>query len=236
MSDAAVSLAALRPVEAQSLPEQVADRLVEAIAWGRLRPGERLPEAEIAQQLGVSRIPLREAIRTLEAQGIVVSEPHRGTRVAAFGVGWAERVRRARIALERLAFRDVALAQPVHADLRVEVDALISSMAQAAEAGDLLALIRADVAFHRCVVTAAGDPIIASLWDGLARHTLIVFGRETRTLMPVLRHAEEHALLRDRLLGGDLDELDAEVERHILRVPQLMERWSALYTTTGRKR
>lgn len=236
MTDAALTLAALRPVESQSLPEQVADRLVEAIAWGRLRPGERLPEAEVAQQLGVSRIPLREAIRTLEAQGIVVSEPHRGTRVAGFGVGWADRVRRARIALERLAFRDVAQMRSCHRALRVELDALISAMARAAEAGDQMALIRADVAFHRCVVSAAGDPIIASLWDGLARLTLIVFGRETRTLLPVLRHAEEHALLRDRLFGDDLDELDDEIERHVLRVPQLVERWTAITETTGRKR
>lgn len=236
MPHAALSPAALRPVESQSLPEQVADRLVEAIAWGRLRPGERLPEADVAQQLGVSRIPLREAIRTLEAQGIVVSEPHRGTRVAAFDAGWADRVRRARIALERLAFRDVAQSASCPSGIRDELDALISGMARAGEAGDLLALIRADVAFHRCVVVASGDPIIASLWDGLARHTLIVFGRETRTLLPVLRHAEEHALLRDRLLGGDLDELDAEVERHILRVPHLVRRWTAIDPTPRRKR
>lgn len=231
MTVAALSRPRLRPVETHNLAERLADRLVEAIAWGELDAGERLLEAEIAQRLGVSRIPLREAIRTLEAQGIVTSEPHRGTRVAGFGAGWAQNVRRARIALERLAFRDVAGTARLRVTLREALDGLIATMARAAEAGDLLALIRADVAFHREVVTASGDPIIASLWEGLARHTLIVFGRETRPWLPVLRHAEEHALLRDRLFGDDLDALDLEIEQHIQRIPRLVEQWPAMAET-----
>lgn len=206
---------------ARNLAAAVADRIVEAIAWGELEPGQRLPEGELAGRLGVSRIPLREAMKTLEAQGILVAEAHRGTRVAPFGEGWAARVRRARIALERIAFRDALPAFAAEPARLGELDRLIRAMEQDAARDDWLGVLRADVAFHRAVIRAAGDEIVATLWEALARHVLIVFGREVRPRRHGLRHGEEHRELRDLLAAGDPAPLDREVERHILRVPRL---------------
>ena len=65
-----------------SISEAVTDTLRSAILDGRLMPGERLPQAQIAEQLGVSRIPLRDALRRLEVEGLIVMDDRRGARVA----------------------------------------------------------------------------------------------------------------------------------------------------------
>jgi DNA-binding GntR family transcriptional regulator len=208
-------------IPARNLAATVAGRIVDAIAWGELEPGQRLVEAELAARLGISRVPLREAIKTLEAQGILTVLPHRGTHVAAFGESWAARVRRARIALERLAFLDAGRALR-HDPRQVDrLDRLILAMEQDAAGGDFLGVIRSDLAFHRSVVDISGDDLVATLWEALARHVLIVFGREVRAHHPILRHGEEHRELRDLLLAGDPEALEIGLERHIERVPRL---------------
>src|SRR6476620_4969231 len=85
------------------LSEAIADAITSAIAQGALHPGERLIEEAIAAQLLVSRVPLREAIRTLEAQGILVVTPNRGARVVSMDERTVANVQEARIAIERIA-------------------------------------------------------------------------------------------------------------------------------------
>ncbi|MDF3073053.1 MAG: hypothetical protein K0S54_720 [Alphaproteobacteria bacterium] len=69
------------PVGLLTLPDQIAQKLSEAIAMGVYRPGERIPEVEVAQSLQVSRAPVREALRILEKDGVVTMQPNRGARV-----------------------------------------------------------------------------------------------------------------------------------------------------------
>lgn len=213
----------MAPVSTPSRAATVADRLVEAVAGNALAPGQRLVELDVADRLAVSRVPLREAMKALCAQGILIAEPHRGTRVAPFDKAWAASVRRARIALERLAFRDsvaVLRAEPEH---RARLERLIVEMERRAAKREWLPVIRADLAFHRTVVQAAGDLILATLWETLAQHVLIVFGRETRRNWASLRHGAEHHELLDVLLTGSPEDIDREVERHIMRVPHEIE-------------
>src|ERR1700674_5424220 len=89
----------------RSLVDQVADKLVLGIASGRLPPGDRLIETELAEDFGVSRIPLREALRILESNGLISAEPRRGRRVVDFGDVQVHHVCETRLVLERLAIR-----------------------------------------------------------------------------------------------------------------------------------
>src|SRR4051812_12303557 len=93
----------IAPLAAPSLALRIADALTEAVASGAVEPGERLVETDIAARLGVSRVPLREALKLLEAQGIVEVVAHRGARVVPFDDARIDRICKARIALERLA-------------------------------------------------------------------------------------------------------------------------------------
>lgn len=211
------------PVTQPSRSATVADRIVEAVAAGRLTPGQRLVEQEVAASLAVSRVPLREAMKTLCAQGILTAEPHRGTRVAPIDDAWSASVRRARIALERLAFRDAAPVLRAEVARTRELRRLITDMERHTARRNWLEGIKADLAFHRSVVMAGGDGIVATLWETLARHVLIVFGRETRPEWSGGHLGEEHRELLAALLEGSPTELDREVERHIMRMPRSID-------------
>lgn len=220
LASALLSLEGFKPVSAESLSVTVADRIVEAVATGRFRPGQRLVEQEIADRLAVSRVPLREAMKTLCAQGILVAEPHRGTRVAPIDDAWAASVRCSRLALERLAFRDAAPIVRAQPDRTRRLLDLIDEMERDAGRKDWLAMLRADLAFHRDVVGLGGDAIVAVLWETLARHALIVVGLEAWLEWSEVHHAEEHRALLAALMEASPDELDQRVERHIMLMPR----------------
>ena len=98
--------AGLQLVKSRSLPEQIADAIVEGIAAGILSPGQRLIELDLARQFAVSRVPLRESLKTLEAQGIVAREQHRGVRIVELDEARIDRICEVRAALEAIAARD----------------------------------------------------------------------------------------------------------------------------------
>lgn len=209
---------ALEAVRAPSLAEQAADVIVTGISSGSLKPGQRLYEAELANQLRMSRVPLREALKILEAQGIVDSTAHRGTRVADFGEERVNQICEARIALERLAF--AAAAPKVAADpaLAARLDKRITRMESAAARLEWIEVSRADLEFHREVCRISGNEIVAKLWESLARHVFIVFGHEIRDERDAKIMGPQHRLLHDLLVKGDARQLHAEIEHHIMRL------------------
>ena len=207
----------LEPLGSESLANRIADWLVDAIAGGILEPGQRLIETEIAAALGVSRMPLREALKLLEAQGILAVTPRRGAAIVPFDAGRVQQICEARLALERLALRDAAMRLRSEADASSALDRLIGEMRQCTERGEWLTAVRADVEFHRQIVQASGNPVVAMLWEALARHVLIVFGREIRGERNS-GLAEQHTRLRDILMEGSDAALDGEIEHHIMRL------------------
>src|SRR4051812_24021764 len=209
---------AFEPLDTESLASRIADRIVDAVAAGTLAPGQRLVEAEIAAALGVSRMPLREALKLLEAQGILSVTPRRGSFVVPFDERRIGQICDARLALERLALRRGVPAFRAAPGLLAERDGLIGTMRQEAERRAWLAANKAALAFHRRIVAAADDGIVAMLWEALARHVLIVFGREIRDEADARRLEEPHVRLRELLAAGDVGALEEEIERHIMRL------------------
>ena len=174
------------------LREQVKDLLLQRIASGELKPGERLVETRIAAELGTSQAPVREALRDLELLRLVESEPFKGSRVRAFGNAELVEVYPVRAVLEELAAKEATkkLAGDVSA-LEAEVEA----MREAARRGDVTALVRHDNAFHPHVVEAAGNPILEQCWKSLG-----VEGRITITLYGTSIEPQEAAELHVPLL------------------------------------
>jgi DNA-binding GntR family transcriptional regulator len=210
--------ASLEPIGSDSLAARIADRLVDAIASNALQPGQRLIETEIARALGVSRMPLREGLKLLEAQGILAVTPRRGSVIVGFDERRTHQICEARLALERLALRDAASvvrADPVRS---AALDRLIREMGRRADQMEWLDAGKADLEFHRCMVQAAGNPLVEMLWEALARHVLIVFGREFRQEQGEGDLMAQHVRLREALLSASPDELEVEIERHIMRL------------------
>jgi DNA-binding GntR family transcriptional regulator len=193
------------------LREQVKDVLLQRIVSGELEPGERLVETRIAQELGTSQAPVREALRDLELLRLVESEPFRGSRVRVLDEAEMLEVYPVRAALEELAARLAAenLEGDVSA-LEVEFDA----MRDAARRGDTNALAQHDVAFHRLIVEAADNSVLEQCWKSLGvegRITISLYG----TYMEPERAAERHVQLLDAIRSQSAAAAGREGRKHV---------------------
>jgi DNA-binding GntR family transcriptional regulator len=209
---------ALTMVRSPSLAEQAADAIVTGVSAGALKPGQRLVETELAGLLNMSRVPLREALKILEAQGIVESIPHRGTRIAMFDDARVNQICEVRIALERIALSYAVPAYQAEPELLTRLDRIIAVMARAADRLEWIEISKADLEFHREICRASGNSIVETLWEALARHVFIVFGHEIRDERDAPIMAPQHRQLRDLLAAGDLTTLHTEIEQHIMRL------------------
>ncbi|MDQ0392061.1 GntR family transcriptional regulator [Labrys monachus] len=201
------------PVSSATFADQVADQIVDAIAARRLVSGERLIETELAAALHVSRVPVREAIRILTSQGIVVATPRRGARVATFDAPWARQLHDARVAIERLGAHlaaDIVKSDPA-ALARLEV--CVTAIEQAR--GNWLSVNRADIAFHAAVFEIAGSPLMITLWNAISRHVLIMFSIETYRDVDFDRVVKEHRDYIDALLHKTPEGIDKEIDLHV---------------------
>jgi DNA-binding GntR family transcriptional regulator len=173
-SEPAPDLPVLAPA---SMRQRASDALRTAIVSGRLRPGDRLKEIELAQRLGVSRVPVREALRQLEHEGLVASLPYRATEV--LGVSQeeiSEVLVPIRLTLESFAFRK-ALPLLTDADLARLADR-VKAMRRAGKDADLDELAAADVRFHELVIERSGQPHCLQLWRSIEPRVRAYFRRD----------------------------------------------------------
>jgi DNA-binding GntR family transcriptional regulator len=200
------------------LAERAAEAIVLGVASGALQPGQRLVEVELARLLQMSRVPLREALKILEAQGIVESTPHRGTRIATFDEARIDEICEARLALEKIAMRGAMAAYRNDPALIARLDKILAAMERAALHMEWIEISKADLDFHREICRVSGNAIVQKLWDALARHVLIVFGKEIRGERDAKAIVPQHKRLRDILAAGKAEALDDELDQHILRL------------------
>lgn len=174
----------------------VYDQIFEAIEKGTMRPGDRLLETELAAQFGVSRTPVREAIRRLEADGIVEHKPRAGAVVRTLGQQEIVELYEMRIVLETAA-ATMAAKHAAAAEIRT-LEGLNSDMKEAAHDPTKVAILNR--AFHRCIMQAARNQFLSHSYHALS-HALILLGKttletETRVATVVSQHADIIAALR----------------------------------------
>jgi DNA-binding GntR family transcriptional regulator len=193
--------------------ERVAEVLREAIGTGRLLPGERLVEKHIAAELGTSRAPVRDALRELVHEGLVLHTPYRGSSVLGVSEEEVHSVL-IPIRLTREGYGFVrALDHLGRADL-AELELIVAVMDAATIAGDLRAVVDADVRFHETVLEASQLPHTTQIWRSISPRIRVYFFRydRDRDLAAVV---DEHRELLDAIRAGDRDGLDR------LRVEQI---------------
>ncbi|MCC7105510.1 MAG: GntR family transcriptional regulator [Chloroflexi bacterium] len=173
-----------------SLQERVYRQLREAIISGDFVPGERLVETTLAARMGVSRSPVREAIRRLEQEGLITFTPRRGVAVDSPTVADVEDVYSVRAVLEVLAARLAARRRtPKHVDA---LHRAAARMEHAISLGDTPAVVRADDDFHRTIVEASGNArlkeILTRLLDVIRRARLAAHSRPGWSEMALEMH------------------------------------------------
>jgi DNA-binding GntR family transcriptional regulator len=172
------------PLPARSvLADQVKDRLLEEIVSGRYPPDSRIVETQVARELGTSQAPVREALRGLEALGVVEITPFRGARVRRSTRAELLEAYDVRAALEALGAR-LAVPRLTEDDLAA-LTAAVEEMQRCAEADDGHGVAEADARFHALIVEAAGNATLARVWRGLqpisrTYVTLVVPGADPR--------------------------------------------------------
>lgn len=194
----------------RSLAGQIARALAADIVSGALKPGERLLQDQIAQNFRASHVPVREAFRRLEAQGLVVTEPRRGVRVARLDPSDIMEVAQMRAALEVLALRH-ALPNMTSADLEAARAGLD------AETGTEIAQIEAaNRRFHETITRRCAMPrllaSIADLHSASARHLFATW----QTLGWQPRSDEEHRAILAAIEAGDADLACDLLRDHVL--------------------
>jgi DNA-binding GntR family transcriptional regulator len=180
--------AATTPFNRSSLREQIKDVILQRIVEGSLEPGSRIVETRIAQELGVSQGPVREALRDLEQLGCVVHEPNRGCSVRDFSLEELLEAFPVRAALEALAAR-LAAERITKAEL-AELEQLLERMTKAARRGDAHDQSQANASFHATIVRAARNPTLERQWQMLEPYS--------RTYLTVSRPGIDLVFLSDR--------------------------------------
>jgi DNA-binding GntR family transcriptional regulator len=196
--------------------ETIADRLREAIIGGELRPGDKLLETELADDFGVSRGPIREALRELAREGLVVDLPRRGTVVSTATLMDLVEVYDVREALETFAAIQV-IGKATAADL-ARLQSRFSVMTRAWHSRSIphADRVSADLEFHREILQIAGNGRMLSLYSQLATQTAVLL----RTAMDMNRSLElsppdaVHQAMVDALVARDADAVRESVVNH----------------------
>lgn len=215
-----------------ALADSIADSIAEAIATNNLKPGERIIETSFSERLGVSRVPIREALKVLHAQGIVTGGSHRGYKVATFDARVTQQILEARLQVEALLLRDAIGNWAVGLEDPAMLQGPIDDMRRAARVGDVRASLQADLNFHRVFRNAARNAIVGTLWDTIARHVLIVFNFERYRDKDLRAVVRQHEAFRDWMLErveapADEDEIRNALEDHMLMIERGRRRHNA---------
>lgn len=156
-----------RPVEDRTLRAQVKRQVLDQVLGGRLKPGLKLIETKLSTQLQVSRAPLREALRELVDQGILVSEPYKGFRVRPVSERDLTELYSMRTALEKFAF---SLAWPNRsADSLADLDERFDDLMAVRATGDQAQAVEREIAFHSWVYELADHQLLQSHWARLSQ-------------------------------------------------------------------
>lgn len=159
---------ALGPVDRATVQSNVLNAIRNAIIYGELQPGTKLVETALAEQLGTSRGPVREALRQLHEEGLVTHVPYRGHFVAHITPAEVRELFSLRIVLETFAVR-LATERLTHEALE-RLQSLILEMDQAAVRADLPELVESDLEFHKTICELSGHSLLLSVWDSLVPH------------------------------------------------------------------
>jgi DNA-binding GntR family transcriptional regulator len=198
----------------------VHEQLRRAILAGDIPPGQATSQIVLARELGVGRTPLREALRMLQHEGLVLSQPNRRVRIAELSVVDLEELYVARIALEAVATR-LTIPALTPEDIAI-LEGLMAQMDSLIELGSNAAILTAHHAFHAGFVKGAGERpavLMAQLFDHAERYRRI-YAASAPDQWP-LRRAEHRAIL-DAAKTGDADKTADALAVHYIRTARLV--------------
>lgn len=186
----------------RTLRAQALTNLRHAIVEGRFTPGERLNEVQLAEEIGVSRGTLREAMRNLEQEGLLVSKPHRGTFVREFTAREADDLQEVRLGLE------ITAACRLGENLEPAAERLLEERLTQLDTSYTTPLpfperLKADLGFHEAICEAAGNRTLTNVWRSLIGNITVMVLSVGPERMTPLQNPEAHRELISVIKRGD---------------------------------
>ncbi|GAB4431472.1 MAG: GntR family transcriptional regulator [Chloroflexi bacterium OHK40] len=155
----------LHPVDARTLRQSVTEAIREGILQGDLLPGAQVNQAQIAEQLGVSRGPVREALGQLEEEGLIKNVPYKGTYVTEITGEYISELYSIRRVIETFAVRQ-AVERATPQDM-AELRALLAEMYATAEHDDIVQMGKLDIQFHYVICRSAHHSLLMQMWKSI---------------------------------------------------------------------
>jgi DNA-binding GntR family transcriptional regulator len=223
-----------QPHDVRSLRDRAYDDIREAILTGALRPGDRIKERDVAAQMGISTTPVKEALRRLEQEGLVVSQPRRGAVVGPLVLTPPAEILQIRADLEGYAARLAAekMSAGQKAVLMRELEALESLAVDSADDRALVA--EATSAFHHSIRHGADNVFLERFLSTLAPFDRTIRIKSTLDPDEWTLDRAEHRSIVDAIVAGDGEAAERVMHEHIHRVIAFHARSSA--AADGRKR
>jgi DNA-binding GntR family transcriptional regulator len=202
------TFSAFSPGALPSRTAHVLETIKAGILNGQFKPGATLVENELAGQFGVSKTPVREALKTLESSGLVVIRPYVGTTVRELTVDDALAIYDMRLLLEPEAVRRSVAAGN-------DFSAPAKALARATTATDASTRSSANRDFHRGLYAGCGNPLVVQTLDGLREQTALVSASSWARSPSWEEEAREHTAILDRVLAGNAEASALLVRSHI---------------------
>ncbi len=210
-------MAAKAKFERKVFKDLIRDAIYEAIINEELKPGDRIVEMEWADRFGASQAPVREAIRDLEAMGIVVSIPFKGSFVREMTERQIDDVHEIRTGLETVALNQ-AMDKATEEQIK-DLQQYLEDMFEAAKNGDEKAFMEADINFHEAIVDMADTTDLKKLWNmcNIRLWTAVCTKRSSKELQAL---AEFHVPVYEALVNKDHENTYKTMREHFKNVSQ----------------
>lgn len=205
---------------APSLVEQVHRAILADIAGGHLRPGARIVQEQLAQQLGISRQPVQHALTLLRKEGVLTDAPGRGLQVAPLDLDHVRQMYDVRAVIEGLAFRKAAENNAAQA--AIKGPALIRAGRKAVASRSFRDMITADMAFHDFIYALSGNPLVAPSMQTHWTQTQRVMGEVLMRDDKPRDIWDQHEALLNAVVAGDGEGAERLARRHILDAADFM--------------
>jgi DNA-binding GntR family transcriptional regulator len=200
---------------------QIKQTLLERIVDGTYEPGQRLKELQIAREFQTSQAPVREALRELEAVGLIETKYYQGSRVRMSSHSELEQAYEIRASLEELAARSAALVLKSHTK---HLRKIIDKLAMLSKKGEWQSYTRFNYLLHRSIVGASGNSLLLHVWDSLHFEFRTRLFFVERTASDIIRLDREHFDIVEALHCGDGKRAGRLLREHCLKNIRILRR------------
>ena len=196
-----------------TLTNRALKEIRDAIRTGKLKPGDRLIEMQLAEEMQISRFPIREALRYLEKEGLVETKPFKGTHVARFTEQDMEELYSLRSSLEELAVR--ILIKNLDEKKIKKLETIIQTMQKASQTGNLDQMISEDLRFHQTICELSGHRKLLEVWRTLESQLQVFLTIEKDFFETAYQYVSTHDPIMEAIKHRNIKRAEKAIREHL---------------------